>query len=117
MTTDHKKLVLSGLLDSAGWCVEERETENLEWWADEIWVIRSEWHPTNFRLFLTFLVDRTHEGHRAKGQAVWALEATENMPKVGFPDENAVHLKLNPNFESGLEKFIDEIGVVRDSAT
>jgi hypothetical protein len=116
LTTDHNKLVLSGLLSSAGWCIEDRQTEDLEWWADEIWVIRSEWHPTDFRLFLTFLVDPTHEGHRAKGQAVWALEATQDMPKEGHPDENAVRLQLIPKFERGLEQFIDEIGEVRNSA-
>lgn len=116
MTTEHNKLVLSGLLSSAGWSVEERQTEDLEWWADEIWVIRSEWHPTDFRLFLTFLVDRMHEGNRAKGEAVCELEATRDPPMYGHPDENAVSLRLLPKFERGLKRFLDEIGEVRNSA-
>jgi hypothetical protein len=113
---EYKHKVLAELLGSAGWDVETRYDSELEWWADEIWIIRSRWRPTDFHLYLTFLVDPMHDGNRSKGQAVWALEATLSMPVYGEPEQNSVTLQLSPKFERGLEQFIKEIGELRDAA-
>ena len=114
---DHKKAVLTELLESNGWVVETREESDLEWWADEMWMIRSTWRPTDYELFLTFLVDPMHDGHRSKGQAVWALGVTETIPRDRLSASESAMLQLKPKFERGLEQFIVDIGQLRDTAT
>ena len=112
----HTHLVLIDLLTSAGWIVEYREVSDLEWWADEIWRIRSIWHPTDFSLYLTFLVDRSHDGNRAKDQAVRSLGASISRPSMPTAEVMLVEVYIKPKFESRIKQFIEDIGKLRDDA-
>ena len=68
-----QKSDLLAALRESGWEVMSTETANLDWWADEQWVVESTWSPRGFRLVLSFLVDPNWEGNRRKGQGVWAI--------------------------------------------
>ena len=114
---DHKKAVLTELLESNGWCVVTREESDLEWWADEVWKIRSTWRPIDLEFYLTFLVDPLHDGNRSKGQAIWALGVTQTMPRDRLSASESVTLQLKPKFERGLKQFIAELGQLREGAT
>lgn len=67
----HSELIAN--LSEQGWCVASREREELDWWADEIWLVKSEWPPRGFTVFLTWLVDPQCDDHRQPGQGVWAV--------------------------------------------
>lgn len=43
-------------LTRRGWSVV-RHTDDLEWWAREIWLLESVWAPHGFRLYVTLLSD------------------------------------------------------------
>lgn len=52
-----------------------------EWWADEIWRLRSTWSPVGATAFVTFLVDPQNDDHdRQKGVDVWAVAASCRRP-------------------------------------
>ena len=53
-------------LPEHGWRVASVE-ENLEWWADEMWLLESEWSPVGGLAYVTFLVDPHFDGSRKKG--------------------------------------------------
>src|SRR5688500_8391653 len=49
-------------LPKFGWSVERIEDADtewpaLEWWQDEVWILKSVWSPQDSRVYLTFLVD------------------------------------------------------------
>jgi hypothetical protein len=62
------------------------------------------------------MVDPQHEGDRAKGQAVWSVQATKEMFSREIPEQKTVHLTLIPKFERGLRGFVEEIGRWRDAS-
>ena len=101
----------------AGWALENREFSDLEWWADELWLIRSTWRPTDYRLFLTFLVDPSHEGNRAKGQAVWSLGASREKPDLTRGLEFLVEVSLKTKFKERIKQFVEEFSELRNRAT
>jgi hypothetical protein len=67
-------------LSEHGWRVIGRECDDLDWWADEIWTVESEWSPRGFTVFLTWLVDPQWDDHRPPGQAVWAVGTCLRLP-------------------------------------
>ena len=76
-----QKAELLNLLAAHGWRVASVE-DRPEWWADEIWLLESEWTPVGGRAYVTFLVDpQVPNGNsRRKGEAVWALLASPDIP-------------------------------------
>src|SRR5215217_5062206 len=73
-----------GLFDAltvAGW--ELAQVEELhEWWADDVWLMRSVWSPQGSQFYLTFVVDPQTDLHRRreKGESVWAVKASATLP-------------------------------------
>jgi hypothetical protein len=78
MDTRHNELLKQ--LAENGWSVVRREQNDLDWWADEIWEIRSEWAPNGLTIFLTFLVDPQWDDHRKKAEGVWAVGTSLMRP-------------------------------------
>ena len=88
--------------------MEHIPDQNLEWWADEIWRLNSRWAPVGRNLFVTFLVDPIWDGLRKKGQGVWAIGASAQMPtsrqeaqRLGLLHRHAMKLEI----EAFLEKL------------
>ena len=113
---DPKKAALINKLNSAGWTIEGVEESDLEWWADEIWTLRSTWSPIDFVLYLTFLVDPMHDGPRRKGEAVWAIGASKSLPTDRTNAEGDVTVSIKNKFDKKLPAFVEEIGELRGCA-
>ncbi len=109
-----QKLQLEDGLRGDGWKIVSRKLDDFDWWADEQWVIESQWSPRGFRLFLTFLVDGQHEGSRPKGIGVWAIGASQEPPSdqhFGGPC-----LPLRPGWDKRMPRFVIGLAEMRDQA-
>jgi hypothetical protein len=104
-------------LSAAGW--ELAGTEDVDqWWADDVWRVRSVWSPQTAQFFFTFLIDPQLDLHRKRvpGEGVWAVRASGSLPlcwqDVG--GENILSLghgwsERLPNFVASLSSFrLDE---------
>jgi hypothetical protein len=68
-------------LGRRGWRATSLEGQALDWWADEMWLLESEWSPRGREAYLTFLVDPEADTHvRKKGEQVWAAAVTARKP-------------------------------------
>ena len=67
-------------LNRRGWRATNLESPVLEWWADEMWLLESEWSPRGRQAYLTFLVDQMSDARRKKGEQVWAAAVTARKP-------------------------------------
>lgn len=79
MTTQQQGLL--NALTASGW--ELAASEQLhEWWADDVWRMRSVWSPQGREFYLTFLVDPQLDLHRSRkiGEGVWAVSVTSMLP-------------------------------------
>jgi hypothetical protein len=106
---------LAEQLPQNGWRVLGVEDSDLQWWADEIWVIESSWSPRGFRLFLTFLVDPAADAQRAKGEDVWAVGASTEHPHDRGSAEGKPLLSLGHNWQAHLAEFFAGLSELRDS--
>lgn len=84
---------LLNYLPDHGWRVASVE-ENLEWWADEMWLLESEWSQVRSRAYVTFLVDPQFDGNRRKGEAVWAVMVSPAKPRAWLQVEGEFTLSL-----------------------
>jgi hypothetical protein len=100
----------------AGWEIARPADVMLEWWADEIWVLKSTWSPAGFNAYLTFLVDPHHDEHRKPGQAVWAVGVCRSLPEDRFQAEGPPCLFLGRGWKGRLLGFVREVGSLRNSA-
>ena len=101
-------------LSRQGWRVVERERDDLEWWADEIWTVESEWRPRGFSVYLTWLVDPMYDGDRQPGQAVWAVGTSVQRPKDRSEAEGKPILGLN-HWPRALAEFLEGLSRLRGS--
>ena len=75
-------------LECDGLDIDLIKIDDLEWWADEVWKLKSTWSPEGVVVYLTFLVDPQHEGNRKKERLYGVLVVQkhlhypENMLKV-----------------------------------
>ena len=104
---------LADYLRSNGWEVLEHVDE-LEWWADEIWELRSLWSPQGASGYVTFLVDPMWEGNRRKGQGVWAVGCSADDPKDRGQacDEGMLRLKV---WRKEIDAFLEAVDGFRSS--
>jgi hypothetical protein len=64
-----------------GWRATSLDGHALDWWADEMWLLESEWSPRGREAYLIFLVDPMADPHvRKKGEQVWAAAVTARKP-------------------------------------
>jgi hypothetical protein len=112
MTTHQKELLAR--LQEAGWELISADEPN-EWWADEIWLIRSTWSPQSAQFYLTFLVDPQLDLHRKrrKHEGVWAVAATATLPVHRHSVGKKSLFSLGHGWEERLPDFISEISNLR----
>ena len=99
-------------LSEHGWRVVGVE-ENLEWWADEMWVLESVWSPVGGRAYVTFLVDPQFDGGRRKGEAVWAVMASPGRPDSRLHVEGEFTLSLGQGWKTRLPAFYAHLSALR----
>ena len=99
-----------------GWRVVPVEGHELEWWADEMWMLESMWSPVGSRAYLTFLVDPqiTDSQTRKKGEAVWAVMVSPVKPSNWQSSANSLTLSLGQGWEKRLPDFFEHLGRLRN---
>jgi hypothetical protein len=93
-------------LSKHGWRVVNRQQKDLEWWADEIWTVESEWSPHGLTVFLTWL--RDPEGHR-----VWAVGTCLQSPSSRDEAEGEPLMSIN-HWPRDLPEFLVGLQTLRD---
>ena len=102
-------------LPAQGWRVKGAE-ENLEWWADEMWLLESVWSPVGSRAYVTFLVDPQFDGDRKKGEAVWAVMASPAKPSSRLNVEGEFTLSLGQGWKKRLPDFFKQLPTLRSQS-
>lgn len=102
-------------LEMNGWDVEAIHTRDLEWWADEIWELKSHWTPQGATACITFLVDPQHEGLRNKGQAVWGVGCSHGFPVSKREAEAGGTISLNALSRQGVAAFLEQVDRCRST--
>ena len=110
-----QKTELLTQLPEHGWRVANAE-ENLEWWADEMWLLESEWSPVGRQVYVTFLVDPQFEGSRTKGEAVWAVMASPAKPMSRLQVEGEFTLSLGQGWKDRLPAFFEHLAALRSES-
>lgn len=107
---------LIDFLEMKGWEITDVQTENLEWWADEIWKLRSRWSPEGVSAFLTLLVDPQHDGNRKKGQFVWGVGCSSEYPTSRTEAQQVGSISMGGTFRREIEVFIGKVESLRSGA-
>lgn len=109
------KTQLGKLLVDHGWEVVE-VIDSDEWWADEFWKVQSRRQAWGLEVVLTFLVDPMWDDARKKGQEVWAVSVTTDIPADRLSAEAGIGLlcTLKGRFDQKLEAFIGALDAFRD---
>jgi hypothetical protein len=100
------------LLPEHGWRVAMIE-DDLDRWADEMWLLESVWSPVGSRAYVTFLVDPQFDGSRKKGEAVWAVMASLFKPVSSLRGEHEFTFSLGRGWRNNLSYFFTFIGALR----
>jgi hypothetical protein len=103
-------------LPEHGWRVAGVE-ENLEWWADEMWLLESVWSPVGSRAYITLLVDPMVGPDRRKGEAVWAAMASVAKPTSRLSAEGEFTLSFGRGWEGRLPEFFEHLSALRSRGT
>ncbi|HKB01515.1 MAG TPA: hypothetical protein VKD90_04805 [Gemmataceae bacterium] len=112
MDVRHSQMIAK--LSKQGWRVTTREREDLDWWADEIWVLESEWAPQGFTVYLTWLVDPQWDDHRQPGQAVWAVGTSLQRPTGRSEPERSPLMSIK-HWPRDLPEFFTRLAALRDN--
>lgn len=70
---------LKELFDKYGWELIESQIPT-DWWIAEIWLIKSNWSPTDCYVFLSFRVDEQLEDKTKRNFNVWAINMSLSQP-------------------------------------
>ena len=103
---------LLALLPEHGWRVATIE-EDLEWWADEMWLLESVWSPVGSRVYVTFLVEPSFDDNRKKGEAVWAVMVSPFKPVSSLQDEHEFTFSLGQGWRDHVPAFFGFMGILR----
>jgi len=112
MDVRHSQIIAK--LSEHGWRVAGREREDLDWWADEIWTLESEWAPLGFTVYLTWLIDPQWDDQRQPGQAVWAVGTCLNRPAGRSEAEGSPLMSIN-HWPREVPEFLVGLAALRDN--
>jgi hypothetical protein len=104
---------LRDYLEIKGWDIASITGTDLEWWADEIWELRSRWSPEGVKAFVTFLVDPQHDGLRKKGQYVWGIGVSARPPASRAEAEGACLSLTSIAKKQYVENFLERLAQLR----
>ena len=93
---------LRNALEDAGWKIVEVIEDNLEWWADEVWIVKQE---SGQAFYLTLVVDPMFDGVRKKGEHHYCVTASSHEPRKS--STRCLYLQLG--WQNELTDFIQNI--------
>ena len=113
-----QKAELFEQLSAHGWSFVEVEDWQLDWWADEIWLLESTWSPLGSRAYLTFLVDPMVEDwqHRKKGESVCAVQVSPMKPENRTSPTGSFSISLNQGWQKELPAFLKHLSLLREKS-
>jgi hypothetical protein len=113
-----QKAELLEQISAQGWSFSESEDWELEWWADEIWLLESIWSPVGSSTYLTFLVDPMVEDwqHRKKGESVWAVQVSPSKPESRTSPEGSFLISLNQGWRKELPALLKHLSLLREKS-
>jgi hypothetical protein len=97
-------------LERNGWSVTRRK-EDLDWWAHEIWTLKSQWSPQRFTLFLTFLTDP----QPGNPEPFCEVGTCRQFPADRFEAAGEPSLMMTPRWLEALPQFIAAVDALRQS--
>ncbi len=100
----HEKMM--DYLECDGLDIDLIKIDDLEWWADEVWKLKSTWSPEGVVVYLTFLVDPQHEGNRKKGEAVWGIGCSKTSPLSREHAESGCIVSYGKLFKKDVNDFL-----------
>ena len=114
MKTPHQKL--ADHLEIDGWDIRNIHSDDLEWWADEIWELRSTWSPEGVSAFITFLVEPMSKNNRTKGQDIWGVGCSRMYPQDKLQAESGGTCSIKSGAKNKLNDFSLEMEKIRSCA-
>jgi len=112
-----QKARLSQLLPERGWRVARVERDDLDWWAEEMWLLESLGSPVGYPTYLTFLVDPQGSGlARGVGDAVWAVLASPSKPATWLEGADASRFGLGRHWADGMPALFEYLASLRFNA-
>ena len=100
-------------LSVSDWDLVARDHDT-EWWAEEIWTIKSQRQAWGLEIYIYFLVDPQYDGND-KSSAVWQVTADLDKPlQHRYAPEGFSSLYLRKgSFKKNIEEFVKEVNHVR----
>jgi hypothetical protein len=101
-------------LSEAGWELVRTEAID-QWWADEVWRMKSARSPQAAQCFLTFLVDPQLDLHRKResGEGVWAVLASGSMPTRWQGSAGDITFGLGHGWAERVRDFVISLSIFR----
>lgn len=94
-----------------GWDAVPLEKYDCEWWADEMWLLSSQWSPVGSMAYLTFVVDPMYATpDRKKGQGVWAALVSSGKP---LNQHSGFEVSLNQGWKERLPELLEHLSDLR----
>ncbi len=101
-------------LGRRGWRATNLEDLALDWWADEMWLLESEWSPRGREAYLTFLVNPMADPHiRRKGEQVWFAAVTRRKPLERMEASSAGFVLNLKGWKEELPKLFEYLSALR----
>ena len=101
-----KQTIFSKLVED-GWKITGIEKYNLDWWANEMWLLESVWSPIGQTAFVTFMLEPENM------QYVWEIVASEKKPSGRIGNEKSFSLSIK-GWEKKLPEFIKFLSDIRN---
>ena len=101
-------------LAKQGWEASPVERGELERWADEMWLLVSQWSPVGTVAYLTFLVDPGYIYPRKKGQHVTDAMASGGKPRDRWWGEDCYMLDLTQGWKERMPELLAHLSRLRD---
>jgi hypothetical protein len=97
-------------LTKHGWDAVPVEAYELEWWADEMWLLTSQWSPVGCQAYLTFVVHPIFAApDRKKGEGVWEALASGEKPTYMKSTPDGFSLNLRQGWKEGLPELLEHL--------
>jgi len=113
-----QRAMLFKQISREGWKISKVDDWELDWWADEMWVLESSWSPVGGRAYLTFLVDPQipHSLTRRKDEAIWAVEVSPSRMRNRLSIEDSFVMRLNQGWQVELPALLEHFSQLRNDS-
>lgn len=92
-----------------GWKITELERGELDWWANEMWLIESVWSPIGKTAYITFMLEPMD------AKEVWDIVASNEKLENRNDSANSFYLNIKSSgWKKKLSEFMKSISELRN---